>query len=148
MKNNCLIIFFLLVSIKSFSQNPLLFEHTWRLEKILNPKKESIAILNEDSKQVVLNFNATNGNDFVTTVCSSLFGELEYTNFNSFTFDLMGQTNSKCDLNENELLEEDYFNFFDINVDKAFTFELNTDGDDVFLVIRNFEGKIAFYVGE
>ncbi len=145
MKNNYLILLFFLFTLKSFSQDPVLFDHTWYLEKVVVDDEEFFAVSNAEVNNVLLHFNENEEEPFITNVCNSLFGELEYFGVDGFTFEFIAQTLIECDLYESAVFEGIYFNFFFSTAEEVFNYEISENGEDFFLVITNDNGDQAFY---
>lgn len=145
MKNNYFLMLFVLLTLKSFSQDPVLFDHTWYLEKVVIDNEEIFAVSNQEVSHIELNFNEIEVDHFVTDVYNALFGDLVYAGMDSFTFQFMAQTLIECELIENAIFEGIYFNLFFSSKLEAFTYELTTFGDTIFLVITNFQGNQSFY---
>lgn len=145
MKNFYFLLLFLFFALKSFSQDPELFNHTWYLEKVVIDNVETFTVSNTEVNQVALIFYEFEIENFETAVCNSLFGELEYIGVDSFTFEFIAQTLIECDLYESAVFEAIYFSFFFSTADETFTYEISTAGNDYFLVITNDDGNQAFY---
>lgn len=145
MKNNYLLLLFVLFSFKSFSQDPVLFDHTWYLEKVVIDNVENFAVSNTEINYIDLYFDGPEGYDFQTSVCNDFIGDLDYPGVDSFTFIFYTQTLIECDLYDSAVFEMIYFNFFSSTADKDFTYDISIVGSDYFLVITNYDGNQAFY---
>lgn len=145
MKNNYFLMLFVLFTLKSFSQDPVLFDHTWYLEKVVIDNEEIFAVSNTEVNHVELFFDSPEGYDFHTSVCNDFIGDLEYSGVESFTFEFYYQTLIECDLYDSAVFEMTYFNFFSSTADKDFIYDISTVGNDYFLMITNDDGNQAFY---
>lgn len=145
MKNNLLFLLFLVFTLNSFSQDPVLFDHTWYLEKVVIVDEEFFAVSNEEVEQVTLNMSVPSNDNFISLVCNELFGFVNYQGIDSFTFEALNQTLAECNLTENALFELTYFSFFFSTMEEVFTYDISENKGDYFLVITNDDGDQAFY---
>jgi len=145
MKNNYFFLIFVLSTLNTFSQDPVLFDHTWYLEKVVIENEEIFAVSNTEVNHVELFFDSPEGYDFHTSVCNDFIGDLDYSGVDSFNFVFYYQTLIECDLYDSAVFEMSYFSFFSSTADEDFTYEISTIGDDYFLVITNNDGDQAFY---
>lgn len=138
----------LLYSFVALAQDPQLFENTWYLENI-NIDGTQISAPSNDEVSFV-DFVFITNDVFNTTICNSAQAEVVFSPTED-TFEIinMAITLIMCDLGENNVFENQYFNgFFAHNqgVDNPFNYEITTGtGSSKQLVLTSAAGNTATY---
>lgn len=130
------------------AQDPQLYEHTWYLEDLVLNGNSFPPSKVFDPGVVQLFFNDDQLVDFETIVCQFANAELIYDNpSSSFLFSTDLNTGGiQCDPFSVELeYERIYFDFFQIDINDPFEYEIIPNGDEILLIITSIRGDTAHY---
>jgi len=135
------------LSVAGYAQNPELFENEWYLQKIIIDGVEHVAPHNEEIDFVQLNIFQ---DLFNTSVCEGLSGHgLTITNTDISVFELVLLIDEPCYLAANNTFQSLYYNdFFEFqspDPDRFFSYQIDDEGDSLFMVWTNSTGDKAFY---
>lgn len=130
-----------------FAQDPLLFEGEWELYSLEIDGEQFIPESNDEVESIRLIFeeeNDNNPNYFNTYVCNSFLSSVTFNN-ETFTLGDYGITLIECELTENTIFENQYFNFYLNGISDPFEYLIVFIGDNVTLHVTAPNGDIADY---
>ncbi|WP_299675801.1 T9SS type A sorting domain-containing protein [uncultured Dokdonia sp.] len=142
-----LVLLCFVVSQNSFAQDPLLFEGEWELYSLEVNGEQFLPESNDEVESIQLIFeeeNDNNPNYFNTYVCNSFLGSVIFNN-NTFTLDDYGITLIECELAENTIFENQYFNFYLNTISDPFQYSIEFLGDNATLHVIASNGDTADY---
>ena len=131
-----------------FSQQQVLIDNTWYLDKIVISENEYFVPNNEElSNNVIATFY---GGSLNAQVCNTLSGGLVFNEAeNSFTTSSWSVTLAECAIYENEVFENRlFYEFWSINfteIPQPFNYEIIEYDNYLELVITNIFGNQAYY---
>ena len=133
-----------MLTVKSFAQDPRLFDNTWYLHNIIVDGNNNIPPSNTEIENVTANF--TNPNGFESSVCDTLEGLLSFVS-SEFIVDIWGMTLGGCAQLVNTDFQALYLEmFFVAHIDDVFTYTVVEEGNgSTTLTITNILGNQAIY---
>ena len=144
-----------IVSQSIFAQDPILFEGTWKLESLILDGEEFLPPFNDEVDTVGLIFEDEEGTDiFNSWVCNSFFASINFEeggNGNDFSFSFTEDyaiTLIECDLTENIVFENQYFNFYLNTIQDPFGYFIEIPEEVITLVVIASNGDIAVYTND
>ncbi|SNR40660.1 Por secretion system C-terminal sorting domain-containing protein [Dokdonia pacifica] len=142
----------LMVSQSVFAQFPVLFEGEWKLELLTIDGEDFVPPMNDEVEMIGLVFEEESEGIppvFDTYVCNGFFGFLSFQEetgmLPSFSFDEYSMTLIECDLSENSVFENLYFNFYLNGIEDVFEYDIIYLGNAPTLSVYNTNGDAAFY---
>lgn len=141
------LVFSIIISSFSFSQDAELFENTWYLHHFESNGETHSHVPNNEVTSITLNFGGIH--PFTTKVCNDLFDtSLQWNNDNSFTFLVLHQTLALCQNPYNLQFEPLYFQFYykgnSLSQPHYYQIINNSDNSKT-LIITNYLGEEAVY---
>ncbi len=142
----------LIISQSVLAQDPILFQGTWELESLVLDGEAFSPPFNDEIDTVGLTFEDEEGADiFNSWVCNSFFASINFeeggdeSDFSfSFTEDY-SITLIECDLAENTIFENQYFNFYLNTMQDPFEYIIEFLGNNPTLIITASNGDAAVY---
>jgi hypothetical protein len=147
-----LVLLCFVVSQNSFAQYPVLFEGTWVLESLTIDGEEFFPPSNDEVESIDLIFEEADDNSphfFDTYVCNSFLSTITFEDESgmlpSFLLGDYGITLIFCDLAENEIFENQYFDFYLNAIEDPFEYIIEFLGNNPLLTVVASNGDIAIY---
>ena len=128
---------------KYIKQSPeFLQNQEWFLHKLTVDNGTFIPVSNSEVHNISAEFKQY---ELFTTVCN--YYSAQYDFFHDSKFYIYGGAISliDCQLNENSIIEREYFNFFLFNLKEGFDYEYSENENSKQLIIRNHLGNEAIY---
>lgn len=136
------------LSATCFAQDPRLFENDWYLQKLTIAEVDHIAPMNDEVTFVPFNIYE---DFFDTVICEGLSGhELTISNTEINVFEFVILPDNPCNLPENNVYEDLYYNdFFEWQfLDKTFSYFIENEDNFLSLILTNEDGNKAYYGNE
>lgn len=142
-----LIVFFLLLSLKGFSQDPRLFEHIWYLHDLVIDGVSNIPPINSETPYVDADFYESG--ELSTGVCGEEYGSgrLEYIGTNEFLVLEMNFLAGVCYYLDNREYSSLYQSFW-VWSEVAIPYQIIEDGQIRTLIITNSNDDYAVFGNE
>jgi len=145
MKNILLIIILLIIGFNIKAQNSQLFENTWYLHELIIDGQSNIPPSNQEITNVPLDFFDDNLT-FSTQVCNTGSGMVEFDSSNpDLLFLDISVTLITCQEQTNDEFDVKYFNFFTLNEQNPFVYNITMENTIKTLEITGDDGNKTIY---